>query len=261
MKQWKDVRNDEALWSRIAKSPKKALILDYDGTLAPFVQDRNKAVPYPGVREIVSRIMARPGSRVVFVTGRACEDLLSLLDLPVRPEIWGSHGGERLLPDGTLEKPRLSPEHTQGLASALALAKDMDMDERLEEKPGCVAAHFRGLDEPQAGKLKQEIFAAWSKTAKDSGLLLHEFDGGLELRVPGFDKGRAVRKIVEEEGQDAAVFYLGDDTTDEDAFAALKGRGTPVLVRKEPRPTHAGWRLTPPGELLEFLSRWDAALA
>ncbi|MDY7001779.1 MAG: trehalose-phosphatase [Thermodesulfobacteriota bacterium] len=260
MKQWKEVRNDEALWARIAGSPQKALILDYDGTLAPFVQDRNQAVPYPGVREIVSKIMRRPGSRVVFVTGRACEDLLSLLDLPVCPEVWGSHGGERLLPDGTLEKASLGPEHARGLASAREKAGSLG-DERLEEKPGCVAAHFRGLDEHRAGKLKQEIFAAWSGTAKESGLTLHEFDGGLELRVPGADKGRAVRKILEETGHGAVVFYLGDDTTDEDAFLALKGKGTPVLVRKEPRPTQAEWLLKPPEELLEFLSQWDAALA
>ena len=210
---------------------------------------------------IISRIMEKPGARVVFVTGRACGDLLSLLALSVRPEIWGSHGGERLLPDGTLEEMRLSPEHEQGLASASALAMGLGMEKRLETKPGCLAAHFRGLDEPQAASLKREIFAAWSKTAKESGLTLHEFDGGLELRVPGFDKGRAVRKIMAETGPEAALFYLGDDVTDEDAFAALKGNGTPVLVRNEPRPTHAEWLLRPPRELLEFLSRWNAASA
>ncbi len=256
------MRDDEALWARIAGSPEKALILDYDGTLAPFVQDRDQAVPYPGVREIISRIMQNPGARVVFVTGRACRDLLCLLDLPLRPEIWGSHGGERLLADGTLEKPSLSPEHGQGLDSASSLAKAVGMEKkRLEQKPGCLAAHFRGLDPARAESLKQELFAAWSGTAGESGLALHEFDGGLELRVPGFDKGRAVRRIVEEAGRDAVVFYLGDDVTDEDAFAALKGKGTSVLVRKEPRPTQAEWLLKPPEELLEFLCRWNAALA
>ena len=70
-----------------------------------------------------------------------------------------------------------------------------------------------------------------------------------------------MRRIVEEAGRDAVVFYLGDDVTDEDAFAALKGKGTSVLVRKEPRPTQAEWLLKPPEELLEFLCRWNAALA
>ena len=54
------------------------------------------------------------------------------------------------------------------------------------------------------------------------------------------------------------VVYLGDDRTDEDAFAVLAGdaRGTPFLVAAEARPTAAVGLLRPPAELLAFLERW-----
>ncbi|HYX19436.1 MAG TPA: trehalose-phosphatase, partial [Thermoanaerobaculia bacterium] len=85
------------------------------------------------------------------------------------------------------------------------------------------------------------------------------FDGGLELRPRGFHKGLVVQRAFAEFGTDAAVAYLGDDATDEDAFAALRGRGLPVLVRGAPRRTRADARLRPPDEVLEFLEAWAGA--
>jgi trehalose-6-phosphatase len=85
---------------------------------------------------------------------------------------------------------------------------------------------------------------------------LLEFDGGLEIRVAGPGKGDAVRVILKEAGPGAAVAYLGDDQTDEDAFRALKGNGLTALVRPQSRPTGADVWLQPPHELLQFLQEW-----
>ena len=87
-------------------------------------------------------------------------------------------------------------------------------------------------------------------------LAWHDFDGGIELRVPGRHKGFAVEAVLSEMGKGAAVAYLGDDFTDEDAFRAIHGRGTGILVRPQFRPTAADFWLRPPEELLEFLRQW-----
>ena len=87
---------------------------------------------------------------------------------------------------------------------------------------------------------------------------LHGFDGGLELRLKGRDKGYAVRTVLDEEGEGVWGAYLGDDWTDEDGFKAIKGRGLPVLVRQEYRETEAEIWLKPPEELLGFLNLWVA---
>ena len=83
-----------------------------------------------------------------------------------------------------------------------------------------------------------------------------EFDGGVEIRVAGLDKGTAVRAIVNEVDSKVPIAYLGDDATDESAFKALGTRGLTILVRPEPRRTSARLWLKPPEDLLDFLARW-----
>ena len=85
---------------------------------------------------------------------------------------------------------------------------------------------------------------------------LLEFDIGIEMRMPGRDKGDAVRTILDEIGPEAPVAYLGDDATDERAFVALGTRGLSVLVRPECRATAAALWVRPPEGLREFLARW-----
>jgi len=85
------------------------------------------------------------------------------------------------------------------------------------------------------------------------------FDGGIEIRVAQKDKGDAVRSIIKEMEPSVAMAYLGDDTTDEDAFGALTRRGLCVLVRDCYRPTIADAWIRPPEGLLAFLRGWLSA--
>lgn len=249
----------ESFFRGLSEAPERALLLDYDGTLAPFREERDRAVPYPGVREILERLLRAGHSRVVVVSGRWTEDLVPLLGLETPPEIWGAHGWERLRPDGSLEIGDMEDEALRGLAEADRWAESQGLEDRAEAKPGCLALHVRGLPQPEADALRERAFSALRPLARRRGLELHEFDGGLELRVPGRDKGDAVRTVLGELPADAAVAYLGDDRTDEDAFEALDDHGLRVLVRPERRPTRADVWIRPPEELLAFLRRWDRA--
>ena len=107
-----------------------------------------------------------------------------------------------------------------------------------------------------AANLCREAMDGWSPLAHAGKVEILPFDGGLELRARGCNKEYAVNEIVRETGADCAIAYLGDDTTDEDAFRAVKARGAAVLVRTEARETHADVWLKPPDELLEFMRHW-----
>ena len=85
-----------AFFRELARAPRSALLLDYDGTLAPFELDRTQAVPYPGVTEVLRDIMDTGRTRVVIISGRRAQELGPLLRLSPPPEIWGTHGLERL---------------------------------------------------------------------------------------------------------------------------------------------------------------------
>ncbi len=254
------ILNRKLAWDRLMGEWKRArhhlLFLDYDGTLAPFHVERNKARPYPGVKKAIEEIMASPGHRVVIISGRDVSDLAPLLGVEPLPELWGAHGRQRLLQDGTSVITPLSPDQEEGMETARSLLKDMGLWELVEPKPGCLAVHTRGLSSIETKAVEEKVTHQVFPRLRASGLDLHRFDGGLEIRAPGCHKGEAVKTVLSELDSSWTSAYLGDDLTDEDAFKAIKGRGLAVLVRPEPRATSADLWIRPPEELLWFLRLW-----
>jgi trehalose 6-phosphate phosphatase len=243
--------------ARIAHAPARVLMLDYDGTLAPFHVKPDQAVPTPAVAAVLEEIIQAGGTRVVLVSGRPAEELPPLLNLSERPEIWGSHGWERLLPDGRRIVEEPADEVRQALArAAAAIRAVMPAGGRLEEKLASVAVHWRGLPEELARALQREASACFQGFAGVNDVEVLSFDGGVELRAVGCNKQYAVKAVLSKTKDDSAVAYLGDDITDEDAFRAVKPRGLGVLVRGEFRKTEADVWIRPPHELVEFLGHW-----
>jgi trehalose-phosphatase len=234
------------------------LLLDYDGTLAPFRIERDQAVPYPGVRVLLDTMLRANHTRLAVVSGRALRDLEPLIGLAQPLEIWGSHGWERWTPAGGYQIAGWSARVSDGLAAARRWIEENGLRGHCEEKPAGLALHWRGLAPAAAEALRERAIEHWAPLAQWAGLLPHPFDGGIELRIPGWDKGAVVKTILAEEEAGAAIAYLGDDLTDEDAFKVLSGRGLTILVRPELRPTAADLWIRPPEELLAFLTRWHA---
>jgi trehalose 6-phosphate phosphatase len=240
---------------QLKRVEQRVLLLDYDGTLAPFRTDREHAFPYPGIPYLVSRI-ASLGTRVALVSGRRAEEVATLSGIRPLPEIWGSHGLERLTPDGKYSVAELEEHHLSGLYQAALWLSREGLTRAAEFKPGSVAAHWRGMTAAETIELRRKILHGWLTVAEEYQLELLDFDGGVEIRVPGHDKGQAVETILHETEGIASVAYLGDDQTDEDAFQAIKGKGLAVLVREHVRETAADVWLKPPEELIEFLESW-----
>jgi len=240
----------------VAQSPVSALLLDYDGILAPFCLNRQEALPYPGMTALLQEIIVNGRTRVVIITGRNAREVIPLLAVHPSPEIWGCHGLERLRPDGTCEAPRVEEPVLHALADADRWLRYQGLHNRAEFKTAAVAVHWRGLDEATAAEIRDQVLLGWLPIAQSTPMELLEFDGGIEMRMPGRDKGDAVRTILDEIGPGVPVAYLGDDLTDERAFLALGALGLSVLVRPEWRKTAAALWIRPPEGLREFLTRW-----
>jgi len=252
----------DALFARLEQAPDALLMLDYDGTLAPFRVDPAQARPYPGISETLDAIMQDGGTRVVVVSGRRAADIAPLLGTRTPPEVWGSHGWERLLPSGALSMERAPQAALDALIAASAMAdRALRMGARLERKPSSLALHWRGLPENRIREMRAAVAGEWAVLCRTAPLTLLDFDGGLEVRVSGRTKADAVRAVLRECPPDTPAAFLGDDVTDEDAFVALHGRALAILVRPEQRPTAAEVWLRPPEELADFLQRWQRARA
>jgi trehalose-phosphatase len=246
----------DRFFAAFSGAPSRVLLADYDGTLARFRRGRDIAAPYAGVSELLSEIAAGGRTRLVLVSGRAVSDLGQHVRwLRPRPELWGSHGLERMTPEGRLDAPPVSRAIAELLEDVARWTSARDAERLFERKPYGFALHERP-DPGRYRRLRDAVLARWSAPACRAGLLLRPFDGGIEFRPADANKGRVVRTILEEERPEAAVAYLGDDATDEDAFAALRGRGLAVLVRPQRRESAAAAWLRPPEELRDFLLRW-----
>lgn len=248
-----------SFFANLRHAPARALLLDYDGTLAPFHVDRRRSFPYPEIHSIVQTILQANHTRVIIVSGRWSEDLLPLLRFDPLPEVWASHGHERVLSDGRYRHAPLDADAARALAGAYAAIVDAQLGDYCERKPASLALHWRGLDDDTTRRIRDLVERQWAQLDGGRHFRVLEFDGGVELCIRGRDKGAAVRTILSELPPAASVAYLGDDNTDEDAFKALRGHGLGVLVRPHHRATAADVWLRPPTELLSFLSEWHRA--
>jgi trehalose 6-phosphate phosphatase len=249
----------EAFFQSVAATDESALLLDFDGTLAPFRVDPFKVRPWAGVAELLDEIQQTRRTRLAIVTGRPALDVASQLNMRNTPEIWGLHGAERLYPDGRFEQEELVDDEQALLADARSTVCEAHLGVRVEEKRNAVVVHWRGKSPRSIQAVRLRALTLLDRYADQAGLKLLQFDGGLELRA-GRNKGDAVRTILAEIPSLAPVVYLGDDATDEDAFEALAGRGLAVLVRREWRPGAAAIWLRPPAQLREFLNAWLHAI-
>jgi trehalose 6-phosphate phosphatase len=198
-----------------------AILLDVDGTLAPIVDDPDRAlVPEP--TRVVLRSLASRYRLVACISGRRASAARRIVGVNEITYL-GNHGLERLDP-GEVE-PRLDPALGHRGAAASGFVARLDRREldgcglRLEDKGPIQAIHWRTAPDRELAEGRARELAA---LAVEQGLHPHFGRMVLELRpVVEVHKGTAVRAVIVESGVGVALFG-GDDTTDLDAFAALR---------------------------------------
>lgn len=251
--------NLERFFGDFCLSKKRILFVDYDGTISATVKERDKTIPYPGVNERIRVLSKSPQTRLIIISGRCLSVLKQQLIFENYPEMIGSHGLERYIPGKGETQIAIDEVTKRGLKEAWHWAGQTGLGEYCEIKLAGLAFHWRGLSECKANRIRDEVVGRWKNSAASNNLELHFFDGGIELRYSKMDKGQAVESILRETGDRPIVAYLGDDQTDEEAFAALGDRGLKILVREKLRPTRADLQILPPKELLTFLDLWIEA--
>jgi trehalose-phosphatase len=243
-------------FSRLRSCRNGILILDYDGTLAPFTVRRDQARPYVQVPFLLDCISAATETRVVIVSGRGANSVRKLLKTSRPLEIWGSHGVERIHRSGEVERVVLAPHDLAVLGKVANALEKWGLGNFVERKPGSVAVHWRGMTRQGQHELESKALELMSAAADDSRLSVLRFEAGIELRVPEANKAHAVRAILRD-CDSQCVAYIGDDVTDEDAFEPVNHcGGLSVLMRPEHRPTAAQAWLRTPAQLFAFLREW-----
>jgi trehalose 6-phosphate phosphatase len=245
-----------------------ALCLDFDGTLAPIVDDPEAAVPLPGTPELLGRLAGRFAA-VALVSGRPAAWLAARAAAPgVR--YLGLYGLEEIV-DGRVvaapEAEQVRPAVRTALAELGADPAVVAAGAYVEDKGLSVGVHLRRVGDP--GRWAGPVEAAARDTAARHGLRVEPGKLVWELRpAVGFDKGDAVRRVVAEAGAQAVVM-AGDDRGDLVAFrvveelAASGLAGLRVAVRSAESPPElldrADLVVDGPEGLRALLERWAEA--
>ncbi|GAA0999551.1 trehalose-phosphatase [Subtercola frigoramans] len=236
--------------TELAATPRLLVALDFDGTLAPEVDDPENARALPEARAAILRLVARPDTRVALVSGRAMASLQHVAEAPDSVLLVGSHGVEFRLdsPDVTLDQSEDERKQVGRLGDVLeAVAARFDQV-WVEIKPAGFALHTR-LASDEDSRATHE--AALAETAHIDGLTVREGKNVIEFSLRSATKGDALRHLAEFTGA-TAVFYAGDDVTDEDAFRVL---GPADLGLKcGLGATAAGFSVANPGEVAGVLA-------
>jgi len=237
------------------------LFLDYDGTLAPIVDTPEKAVLSNDAKGALRRLSGMPDCKIAIVSGRALSDIKDRIGLKNIVYV-GNHGFE-------IEGPKLKfkspvPPRYRNILEQIRnkLVKELSAIKGvfIEDKGFSLSVHYRQVDKKYISKVKNIVYGA---------ILLYEVrenakvkDGKMvvEIRPPiEWGKGKVVlwllaRQKFELSGKKQKILpvYIGDDTTDEDAFKALKDKGLAIFVG-HPKKSEDTYYLNDTNEVGEFL--------
>ncbi|MCF7870721.1 MAG: trehalose-phosphatase [Candidatus Omnitrophica bacterium] len=236
---------------------KVIFFLDYDGTLTPIVGRPEMAKISSQMQEAVKKLAQN--YPVSIVSGRMREDVENLVGIKGLFYA-GSHGFDIKGPDFEIVQPK-AREVVPLVAKIIGkLHADLDSIEGviIEEKKFSVAVHYRLVkEEAQIKKIKKLVDLIVNKNKDNlkllSGKKVFELLPNME-----WDKGKAIRWIAESmqvDWQTTSVIYIGDDTTDEYAFSAIRTRGTGIIVSDEDKPSLAHFRLDSPKQVRELFEK------
>jgi trehalose 6-phosphate phosphatase len=190
--------------------------LDYDGTLAPIASRPEHGRPARGAAEVLSALASK-GATIALVTGRQATSLLRVSGLAKVPRlrIYALYGAQRWCDGKTASEP--VGDEWDEVRSFLRTIVRPATGLWVEDKGLSLVVHARGVKGP--GAALAELRPAIEAFVAPLGLEVHSGRAVVEIRLPGFDKGRALQELVGDVAA-SAVLVAGDDVGDLSAFRA-----------------------------------------
>lgn len=237
------------------------IFLDFDGTLTPIVQTPHQAVLPEAMRELLKELSYIPDIKLAFISGRSLEDIKSKIRLP--GAIYsGNHGLEIRGPQINF-RSAVAAEYKKTLKQIRRELREKIAPVRgafVEDKGLSLALHYRLVNKKQVHLVKTIFHETVIHYTVKNKIKIKTGKEVFEVRPPlEWDKGKVVlwllaRQIFTSDKGRTLPIYLGDDTTDEDAFKTLKNKGLTVYVGRS-RESQAEYYLKNSHEVAQFLRK------
>lgn len=219
-----------------------ALFLDVDGTLVGFSEDPDTVHVPAGLRRTLTALHEALGGALALVSGRRLYDLDRLFGSPLVAAA-GLHGLQRRRDDGSEEDTQPEPHVVDALHDEVAALARRLPGMRVEDKGTCMALHYR-----EAPAREQAVIAGARRIVRK--LPGYETQPGnhiIEIKPAGVNKGHAVQAFLDEPPfSGRRPVYLGDDLTDEHAFAVVNAHGGISIRVGQREPSEARYTLRDP---------------
>lgn len=225
-----------------------ALFVDLDGTIVPIASKPDDVIASAACRIVLRRALDHLHGRLAVLSGRTIASVDEVLGGVVGC-VAGVHGLQRRTPLGALH---LAPPHARiadaaSVLEALARARPGLV---VEAKGPSVAIHYRG-----AAGAEDAVLETVERLAQVSGLVVQRGKAVAELRTPGPDKGAALHRfMLEAPFAGHRPIFIGDDVTDESAFAETAELGGVGILVGPARQSHACGRLEDPPAVLGWIA-------
>jgi len=243
-----------ALVEGLVDSDGLLVALDFDGTLAGIEQRPDEATLPESTRDVVAELAEQPDVAVAVVSGRELADVRERAAVSAAAYA-GNHGLEIHADEYVVHPTAEAAEAAIEDACELVAAELSDVEGVIVENKGVTATvHYRLVDDeavPAVVETVESLAAAREDLRLTTGKEILELRPAVE-----WDKGEAVRRLREElvpDGEAWLPIYVGDDTTDEAAFAVLADDGVAIKVGDDPT-TDAAYRVADPEAVRAVLS-------
>jgi trehalose 6-phosphate phosphatase len=244
-----------AVWSMVHLASHRLLVIDYDGTLAPFTVVREEALPISRSLELLKALSKSSHTSLAITSGRPVDELEQLLDLQPAIHV-GEYGWEYRMPGGPLVRHAMNARLESILNEAERLARNGGWSDHLERKRTAVMLHTRRLSEFRARDLEHRVLVTWLDLASRGEVVVERVDGGVELRARGHDAGTTALWLMSLSEQATLGAFIGDDLPDEAAFRVMSDFGFGIRVGGPERSSLALGHLPTCEAVADFLDEW-----
>ena len=249
--------------ARIGAADHVLLACDFDGTLSPIVPRPEDAYILPACAEALRELSELPTFDVAIVSGRALADVRERVGL--KSAIYsGNHGMEIQGPGLVIEDEvtERSRRVMRELRQALEPVVGQVRGAFVEDKAISLSVHYRMTPDELEQEIQERVLEATADAVAKGDVIVVQGKKVLDIRpAAARDKGAALRFVMEAlakgTGDESRLaIYVGDDTTDEDAFREVnRTGGVSVLAGPAERATAAQYRVESPEDVAEFLKR------
>jgi len=247
----KDLNEMTELIEKYRNATNKLILLDYDGTLVDFSPLPEKAIPSEKLLDILIKLIEKPQTKVIIISGRGHQDIDKLLGhLPI--DIIAEHGA-MIKENGKWKKQSIDNGLWKNAVLPLLNRTTLTCPKSfVEEKLFSLTWHYRNAESGYVHS--RELICILEDLIHSYNLKILDGNKGLEVMSEKIGKGIAVEKLLEQNNYDY-ILSIGDDKTDEEMFESLLHNANAVTVKVGKGSTSAKYKLDKVNDVISFLGR------